>query len=109
MCKISRRRQRFHRISARYIHDKLGLHDIDTYIVRRHLRWLGHVARMPEDRLPRLFLTSWIRHRRANGCPHFTYARGVFKSLKKAGIDKNEWYELAQDRHTWRSLVNATH
>ena len=29
-------------------------------IARRQLRWLGHVSRMPFDRLPRRMLSSWL-------------------------------------------------
>jgi hypothetical protein len=29
-------------------------------IAERALRWLGHVARMPSDKLPRRMLTAWV-------------------------------------------------
>jgi len=111
MCHLSRRYCRFNHISAKHVRRRLGLLDIDTYITRRHLRWLGHVARMPADRLPRRFLTSWVRHKRLRGCPHFTYGRGAKKSLKKFGIPWSSWYHLAQDRDGWRTLLypQATH
>jgi hypothetical protein len=31
-----------------------------SYIAERALRWLGHVARMPSDKLPRRMLTAWV-------------------------------------------------
>ena len=37
MCGISNRSSRFHHISARNVYQRLGLHHIDTYIIRRHL------------------------------------------------------------------------
>ena len=45
------------------------------------------------------------RRKRLPGCPPFTYGRGVFKSLEKAGLTRDNWYQLAQDRGSWRSLV----
>jgi hypothetical protein len=30
-----------------------------SYIAERALRWLGHVARMPSDKLPCRMLTAW--------------------------------------------------
>ena len=105
MCLLSRRHCRFHHISARYIQRRLGILDIDAYITRRHLRWAGHVARMSEDRLPRRFLSCWVRNPRPIGCPHFTYARGLFKSLKKVDIARDAWYDLAQEREPWRKLI----
>ena len=31
-----------------------------SYIAERALRWLGHVAMMPSDKLPRRMLTAWV-------------------------------------------------
>jgi hypothetical protein len=31
-----------------------------SYVAERALRWLGHVARMPSDKLPRRMLTAWV-------------------------------------------------
>jgi hypothetical protein len=35
------------------------LRSMRSYIAERALRWLGHVARMPSDKLPRRMLTAW--------------------------------------------------
>ena len=53
---------------------RLGLDSIDMYIARRQLRWLGHVARMDYDRLPRRMLSAWVPHRRPIGAPRMTSA-----------------------------------
>jgi hypothetical protein len=31
-----------------------------SFIAERTLRWLGHMARMPSDKLPRCMLTAWV-------------------------------------------------
>jgi hypothetical protein len=31
-----------------------------SYVAERALRWLGHVARMPSDKLPRRMLSAWV-------------------------------------------------
>ena len=38
----------------------LASQNIQRYLDSKLLRWAGHVARMPKERLPRKFLTSWI-------------------------------------------------
>ena len=38
----------------------MGLESIETYVSRRQVRWLGHVARMSFDRMPRKMLSSWV-------------------------------------------------
>ena len=36
------------------------LRSMRSYVAERALRWLGHVARMPSDKLPRRMLTAWV-------------------------------------------------
>jgi hypothetical protein len=36
------------------------LRSMRSYIAERALRWLGHVARMPSDKLPRRMLSAWV-------------------------------------------------
>ena len=40
-------------------------------------------------------------------CPSFTYGRGLSKSLRKAGIDINNWHALAQNREDWHLAINS--
>ena len=56
-------------------------------IYMRQLRWLGHVRRMPQDRLPRRLLTSWVCNPRTQGGQEMNYGRTVDKALYWAGID----------------------
>ena len=37
-----------------------------------------------------------------------TYGRSLVKTLKKAKIPEDSWYDLAQDRPTWRSTINLS-
>ena len=106
MCRVTRLHTRLHRISTSDLLKRLNLCRIDQFITRRQLRWLGHVARMDEERLPRKLLTSWVRNKRPRGAPQFTYGRGVMKALKKVDIEKSEWYNAAQDRNAWRTLIS---
>ena len=41
-------------------HYRPCLRSMRSYIAERALRWLGHVARMPSDKLPRRMLTAWV-------------------------------------------------
>ena len=58
--------QEYH-ISSEEILERTGIRSIETYAYRRQLRWLGHVSRMPWDRLPRKFLSSWVHSPRPSG------------------------------------------
>ena len=84
----------------------LGLFSIDCYITKSQLAWAGHVARMEFERLPRKLLSCWVTSKRPLGSPEFTYGRGLKKALIKANLPLNNWYELAQNRTEWKSLLS---
>lgn len=98
---------REHRIRTEEVLRRLELESIDTYLYRRVTRWLGHVARMPFDRLPRKFLSAWLRHPRPTSTPKLHYGTHILKTLKRIKVAPGAWYALAQDREEWRSLVNS--
>ena len=107
MCRVNRLHTRQYRIRTTDLLTRVGLSPIDTYVTRRQLRWLGHVARMDFERLPRKMLTSWVKEKRPRGAPEFTYGRGVYKALKKVNLDRDNWYEAAMDRVKWRSIIDS--
>lgn len=84
---------------------KLKMLSIDSYVSKRQLRWLGHVARMGYDRLPRKLLSSWVPSKRPKGAPQFTYGRGIYKCLKKCNIEKCGWFNFALNRLEWNGLI----
>ena len=59
------------------------------------------------DRLPRKLLSSWVRCNCPRGTPEFTYGRGLKKALNKANILVNDWFNLAQDRNVWKTMVTG--
>ena len=83
----------------------MGLESIDVYIARRQLRWLGHVRRMPFERLPRRMLSSWVPEPRPRGAPKMTYGRTIYKALDMFSIAHEAWPLLAADRAAWRTTL----
>ena len=63
------------------------------------------LSTMPFHRLPRKMISSWVASNRPVGCPEFTYGRGLDKALRKVGIYKKSWHEIAQDRAQWRNMI----
>ena len=106
MCHTNRFLAWQNRLSMAVLCDKLSLKSIDTYITEKQLQWIGHVVRMPWDRLPTKMFTCWVRSKRPRGCRKFTYGRSIKKLLRKADIDESDWYVIASDRLRWRSLIN---
>ena len=106
MCRVNRTKVYIHRITTVSLLQRLSLEKIDHYVTKRQLSWLGHVARMPFDRLPRKLLSSWVYHRRPKGSPEFTYGRGIYKALRKVNVGVNEWYDMALNRNVWNGVLN---
>ena len=52
-------------------------------------------------------LTCWVNERRPRGAPEFTYGRGIYKSLKKVGLAKCEWYGKALNRVEWKNVIDS--
>ena len=98
---------RRHHISNADLLARTGLQTIDAYLAKRQLRWAGHVARMPNNRLPRKMLSCWVPHKRPRGAPQMTYGRSLRKLLRKAEIPVENWHDLAQDRVKWRELITV--
>lgn len=80
---------------------------IQTTISHHQLRWLGHVIRMPEERLPRKVLYSQLHvgDRRAGG-PKKRFKDHMKTTLKKCGIEHTQLETLATDRNRWRSVCH---
>jgi hypothetical protein len=110
MCRVSRKHTWLHHVSTGELEQRLGVDSIDTYLKRRQLRWLGHVARMDyAHRLPRRMLSSWVTHARPRGAPPMTYGRSIDKALLEFNVDQRAWPELAADRVAWREMLRLGH
>ena len=86
---------------------KLGIRSIQATIDNLRMRWAGHVARMPETRLPRRFLTSWVRAKCRPGRPNFSTVQCISDTIQRAGIDISKWVDYAGDREAWRAITAA--
>ena len=107
MCRVTRKHTWEHHISTQELGQRMGLESIEIYVARRQARWLGHMARMPFERLPRQMLSAWVPGaKRPIGRPEMTYGASMEKSLRYLGIDFNTWPELASDRQAWHAAIS---
>ena len=61
---------------------RIGIWDLDYYVGRRTLQWVGHVVRMDKSRLPRRLLTAWVREPRPEFGQEMSYGRSLERWLK---------------------------
>ena len=67
----------------------------------------GHVARMEEGRSGFKILTGKPTGKRPLGRPRRTWEDNIRIDLEESGINAGNWDDSAQDRDSWRALVNA--
>jgi hypothetical protein len=103
MCRVTRLKVWEESISTKALADEMGIKPIDTYIYRRQARWLGHVARMPFERLPRKMFSSWVAAPRLQG----EQLPFDLQGSRALCYHKTTWHELAQDRPAWRGAING--
>ena len=78
---------------------------VEVMIQKRRLKWLGHLERMPDDRLPRRHLVSKIAGgKRHQGEQKQRWHDLVQLDLKKLNI-VDFWRAKAHDRRKWRNNI----
>ena len=95
-----------------HIHDtelraRLNLSTMTEVIEERRLKWLGHVFRMPPERLPRKVLFSWLPGTRPRGRPHMRWSDAVMTALRRRNCQGEEWRQIAEDRTRWRAFCDG--
>ena len=76
---------------------------LEDVVVAKRLRWLGHIARMDNSRLPKRLLFGWLPQKRPAHGTKMRWRDRVRKDMKQFGLDERSWFQMAQDRDQWRA------
>ena len=88
------------------LRDLYSLPNIVRVVKSRRMRWAGHVARMVEGRGVHRVLVGKPEEKRPLGRPRHSWEDNIKMDLWEVeGV--GDWMELAQDRDSWRALVNT--
>eukprot|EP00745_Piridium_sociabile_P040226 TRINITY_DN767_c0_g1_i3.p1 TRINITY_DN767_c0_g1~~TRINITY_DN767_c0_g1_i3.p1 ORF type:complete len:1045 (-),score=247.16 TRINITY_DN767_c0_g1_i3:182-3316(-) len=80
---------------------------IEALIIRSQLRWVGHVVRMDDSRLPKsIFFSELASGTRKAGAPVKRYKDSLKSSLKACNTPVTGWERLANDRSAWRHAIH---
>jgi len=71
------------------------------------MRWVGHVARVGEERGMYSVLVGKPEGRRPLGRPRRGWVNNIRMDLQEVGCGYMDWIGLAQGRERWRALVSA--
>ncbi|KAJ2944521.1 hypothetical protein O0L34_g3866 [Tuta absoluta] len=79
---------------------------IEAYIMRRQLRWCGHVSRMSDDRVAkRIFYSELQDGKRKQGGQFLRYKDVQKRHMKQCNIEPTKWEVHAEKRSEWRRLI----
>ncbi|KAK2185340.1 hypothetical protein NP493_239g00023 [Ridgeia piscesae] len=93
------------KVTNKEILEQTGLPSMEDLLIRKNLRWTGHLMRIPPDRLPKQVLYSQLSSgHRKRGRPRFRKDT-IKRNLKLRDIKTDSWISLSQQRDTWRAIV----
>ena len=89
------------------LNDLYSSPNIVRVIKSRRMRWVGHVARMGEEKGVYRVLVGKPEGKIPLGRPRCRWVDNIRTDLQEVGCGYVDWIGLAQDRDSWRTLVSA--
>ena len=88
------------------IRENLRVSSVEEAARVSRLRWVGHVQRMRDDRLPKRILSAEVPGVRLRGRPRRRFIDSIRSDLevRGLGLDVQTTISLANDRVAWRRL-----
>ena len=81
---------------------------IEAMLLKAQLRWVGHVIRMSDNRLPKqLLFGELLQGKRKVGRPRKRFKDSVKQNIQWGGIEPRNLQRCAEERPQWRSLVHS--
>ena len=101
---ITRAQQRTSNLTSIQVRRRFGAEEaLEDVVAAKRLRWVGHVARMDDTRLPKKLLFGWLPQRRPAHRTKQRWRDKVRKDLKQFNIEEESWFRAAQERAQWRA------
>ena len=97
------------KISNEYLLRQCNQESMATILIRRRLKWIGHVIRRDQNSITRTAL-HWIPEGQGKrGRPKNIWSRTVEGELESMNDPRGTIEHMAKDRQKWRTFVAALH
>ena len=94
------------KVTNKDILDRTGLPSMEDLLIRKNLRWTGHLMRMSPDRLIKQILYSQMSSgHRKRGRLRLLFKDAIKRNLKLRDKMADSWSSLSQQRGKWRAKV----
>ena len=91
----------------KYLRDEDGIKAcIVGNIVKSRTKWVGHMVRMKEDKLPKRSETKKKEGCRKRGRPQLRWEYCVKRDLRNVE-EEDKWREKASNRGQWKQITKA--
>ena len=96
------------RTSSSSIRDSLKAESLLLHIERSQLRWLGHVLRMPHERLAHQVFEAMPQGKRPVGRPRLTWRNYIARLCQeRLGLTWTDVIASVKDRNRWKRLSDT--
>ena len=102
---------RIHHVLSAKLQTRIKIKPLDLYLLRRRIRWTGHVVRRSSKSPARMFLFSWVRSPRTLHAPKVAFGLSMGKFIKqvhlpiRGGQNNPPWFRSAGNWEYWLNLV----
>ena len=85
--------------------ERTGLPSMEDLLIRKNLRWTGHLMMMSPDRLPKQsFCSQLYSGQRKRGRPRLRFKDTIKINLTLRDIKTDSWASLSWQRDKWRAM-----
>ena len=86
--------------------ERTELPSMEDLLVRKNLRWTGHLMKMSPDKLPTQILYYQLSSgHRKRGRSRIRFKDTIKRNLKLRDIKTDTWTSLSQQIDKWRAIV----
>ena len=94
------------KVTNKSVLERAGIPNKYTLLKQRRMRWLRHVVRMDDGRIPKTLLHGELAQgKRPTGRLQLRYKDVCKRDLRAMDIDLTTWEAVASDRTAWRQTV----